>query len=320
MLLDRGQDVDEEGDELEVSCRILAGSKQQGAGVSTERPVVVLSRTVDTVEGLLVQQHNETVLARDLVHHVHYHLVLVVGEVALPEDWSKFELVGSDLVVPGLQGNAEFVAFVLEILHECCDAGGNGREVVVLELLVLGGGVAHQCASCEDKVRPGCIEILVNEEILLLPAKVGMHLGYLWIEELADRYRSVGNGLERLLERCLVVQSFACVRDEHSRYAEGVILDEDGGSRIPSGVTAGLEGGADAAAGEGRGVRLLLNKGLAVEGLDHATLPVVFHQGVMFLGSHFREGLEPVGDVRDAVFERPFLHAFGDLVSRGQVE
>ena len=180
--------------------------------------------------------------------------------------------------------------------------------------------MAHQCASGEDEVGPGCIEVLIHEEILLLPAEVGMYFGHFGVEKLADGYGCIGNGLERFLERCLVVQRLTGVRDEHGRYAEGVVLDEDRRSRVPGGVAARLEGGADASAGEGRGVRLLLDQGLAVEGLDHATLPVVFHQGVVFLGSHFRKGLEPVGDVRNAVSERPLLHAFGDFVSRGQVE
>ena len=75
-----------------------------------------------------------------------------------------------------------------------------------------------------------------------------------------------------------------------------------------------LEGGADAAAGERRGVRLLLGEHLAVEGFDHAAFSVVVDQGVVFLGSTLGQGLEPVGDVGHAVLHRPFFHAAGHAV------
>ena len=44
------------------------------AGVGAEGEVVVLARAVDALEGLLVQQADEAVLGRNLLHELH-HLV-----------------------------------------------------------------------------------------------------------------------------------------------------------------------------------------------------------------------------------------------------
>ena len=55
VLLHGGQDIHEEGDELKIAFSILSGSEKQSASVCTKRPVVVFTRTVHSVEGLLVQ-------------------------------------------------------------------------------------------------------------------------------------------------------------------------------------------------------------------------------------------------------------------------
>ena len=180
--------------------------------------------------------------------------------------------------------------------------------------------MAHQGASGQHQVRPGGKQVLVHEEILLLPAQVGMDFPDLGIEEPADRQGGIVHCLQRFLERRLVVQGLAGVGEEDRRDAERVLLDEDRRRRIPGRVATGLEGGPQAAAREGGCVRLLLDQGLAVEGLDHASLLVVFQQGIVLLGRQVVEGLEPVGDVGDAVAQGPGLHPVGHLVRRLHVQ
>ena len=85
-----------------------------------------------------MKQYHETVLARDLVHKVHHKLVLVVGKVGLTEDRSELELVGSHLVVPGLERNPKTVSGDLKVTHKLGHTGRNSPEIVVVQLLVLG--------------------------------------------------------------------------------------------------------------------------------------------------------------------------------------
>ena len=191
---------------------------------------------------------------------------------------------------------------------------------MVVQLLVLGGIVSEQGPAGDHQVRTGGIEAFVDQEILLLPAQVRIDFCHTGVEVLADGDSRVADGLEGLLERGLVVQGLAGIGNKDSRNAKCVVQDEDRRGRIPRGIAAGFEGGPDTAAREGRGVRLLLGKHLAVKGFDHAAFPVIVDQGVMLFGGTLGQGLEPVGDVRDTVFDRPFFHAAGDTVRRLAVE
>ena len=119
-----------------------------------------------------MQQDHEAVLAGHAVHQVHNHLVLVIGEVGFPEDRRQLELVRGNLVVAGLDRNAEFVSGNLEIPHKCGHTAWDGAEVVVVQLLVLGGVVSHQCPAGNHQVRTGGIEFLIHEEVFLLPAQI----------------------------------------------------------------------------------------------------------------------------------------------------
>ena len=79
-----------------------------------------------------MQQHPEIMTAGNLVHDGHQQLVVVVGQVALLVHRSQLELIGSHLVVTGLDRNAQFQAFVFEIGHEGDDPRGDRAEIVVL--------------------------------------------------------------------------------------------------------------------------------------------------------------------------------------------
>ena len=131
-------DVHKEGDELQVLGGSLARTEEVDSGVGAQRPVIVLTRAVDTLERLLVQQHAEVVTAGYLVHDGHQQLVVIVREVYLLIYGCHLELVGRNLVVTGLEGYSELEALILEILHERDHARGYCTEVVILELLVLG--------------------------------------------------------------------------------------------------------------------------------------------------------------------------------------
>ena len=266
------------------------------------------------------EEHHEAVPAGYGVHQVHHYLVLVVRKVGLAVDRSEFELVGRHLVVPCLKGYAEPVSRYLEVAHERRHPRGNGTEIMVVELLVLGRIVPHKGASCNHQVGAGGIERLVHEEVLLLPAEIGDDLADRRVEEPADGDGGVAHGLQRLLQGSLVVQGLAVVRDEDRGDAERVVLDEHRRCGIPGRISPGLEGGTDASAGERRRVRLLLYQALAVEGLDDPALSVIVDKRVMLLRSTLRKGLEPVRHMGHMVLHSPFLHSSRDPVGSLAVE
>ena len=60
--------VHDECDETQVLFRSLAWCHEQNAVVCSERPVVVLTRTVDALEWFLVEQDSESVSSGNLSH------------------------------------------------------------------------------------------------------------------------------------------------------------------------------------------------------------------------------------------------------------
>ena len=93
-----------------------------------------------------------------------------------------------------------------------------------------------------------------------------------------------------------------------------------GARHVPGRVAAGLEGGAQASAGEARRVRLALHQLLAGEALDDLALSRYLDEGVVLFGGRAGHGLEPVSEVGGPVLERPFLHCVGDGVRGLYVE
>src|SRR5699024_5035523 len=96
------QRIHYEGDETQVLFGQFAGCVEQDTGVRTQRPVIMLAATVDTLEGLFVQQYAETVVTCHFTHQGHDEHVVVYRQVAFLEDGSQLELVGSHFVVTGL--------------------------------------------------------------------------------------------------------------------------------------------------------------------------------------------------------------------------
>ena len=62
-------------------------------------------------------------------------------------DGGHLVLGGSHLVVLGGGGDAQLPELHVQILHECADALTDDAEVLVVQLLTLGGGGAEQGAA-----------------------------------------------------------------------------------------------------------------------------------------------------------------------------
>ncbi len=211
MAIDTHQCLDDKGGEAQVLLSCLAGGMQQHAVVSAQRPVVVLAAAVDACEGLFVEQYTEAVLAGHALHHRHEQHVVVYGQVGFLEYRGQFKLVGSDLVVARLTGDAQFESHDFQLAHEGSHALGYGSEVVVIHLLVLGRVVAHQRASCQQQVGTSRVEAFVYQEVLLLPTEVRGHLFYSRVEVVAHVRSGHVDGMESTQQRSLVVECFARV-------------------------------------------------------------------------------------------------------------
>ena len=222
------QHIDKEREEQQIAIGIAPRRQERAARVGAKRPVAVLARSIDPGKWLFMEQHDEPMLAGDGVHQVHHQLILVVRKIGVAIDGRHLELIGSHLVMPGLQRNAQAQAFDFQFAHERCDTGWNRTEIVVVQLLVFRRHMPHQRPAGYHEVGAGSIQVFIHQEILLLPAQIAVDLVHGGVEEAADGYRSAGNGPDGPLQRRLVVKRLACVSDKNSRDAERIFLDKNG--------------------------------------------------------------------------------------------
>ncbi len=196
---------------------------------------------------------------------------------------------------------------------------------MLVELVPLRRLGAEQRASRRDEIGPLEVVLLVDQEVLLLGADGREHAHGLFVAEQAQgadrRLRQRVHGAQ---QRDLRVERLTRPRDERRRDAQqrtvGVLHDERGRGGVPGRVAAGLERRADAAGRERGGVGLALDELLARELGDRVAVAGRPVEGVVLLGGHPGQRLEPVREVRRALLERPPLHRLRDRVGQRGVE
>ena len=204
------------------SCGVSPGSSRLRARVGAHRPVVVLARAVDAGERLLVQEADEPVAARHVLHHLHRQLLVVAADVRVLEHRRDLVLRRRDLVVARLDRHAELGQLLLGLEHAREHALGDRAEVVVVELVALRRLGAEQRAAGRDQVGALEVEALVDQEVLLLGADRREHArgGRCRRTASARAARVAGQRVHRAQQRDLVVERLAGPRGERGRDAE----------------------------------------------------------------------------------------------------
>ena len=174
-----------------------------------------------------MEQYTEAVLAGHSLHHRHEQHVVVYGQVGFLEYRGQFKLVGSDLVVARLTGDAQFESHDFQLAHEGSHALGYGPEVVVIHLLVLGRVVAHQRTACQQQVGTSSIKSFVHKEVLLLPAEVRRHLLHSRVKVVANLSSSHVHGMKGTQQRSLIIECLARIRDKYGGDTECIVDDKD---------------------------------------------------------------------------------------------
>ncbi len=299
----------EERQKLRVLHGRASGIEQVLTVVGGQTPVVVLARTVNAREGLLVQQADKIVLESDLLHQLHGELVLVGSEVCGREYRRVLVLRRSDLVMLGLGGYAEPPQMLVEILHIIGNAFLYRAEIVVVKLLPLGSGSAEQRSARENKVLSLIVSRLVDEEVLLFRADGSDNALCGLVAEQAEYTQSrVGYHVHGSQQRGLFIKRLARIRIERGGNVQRALLYERVGGRVPSRVAARLERRSDTARRKARRVGLALDKLLARKLHNHRAVAHRRDEAVVLLGGDARHRLKPVRIVGRALFDRPVLH------------
>ena len=316
--LDKGRQKQQE---LGVLAGGLAGFEEIFAGVGVQRPVVVLAGAVDAGEGLFVEQAHQTVAVGYLLHDLHGQLVLVAGGVGVGVDGGHLMLRGGHLVVLGLAENAQSPQRLVQILHVRGDPGFDGAEVVILQLLALGGLGTEQRPAAEAQVLPLLEKLLIHQEVLLLGTHLsGDPLGLRVAEEAQDPDGLAAHLVHGAQQGGLFVQRLAGVGAKDGGDAQGALFDEGEGRGVPGGVAPGLKGGPQAAGGEGGSVGLAPDQLLAGELHDDLAAAHGGDEAVVLFGGDAGHGLEPMGVMSGSLLHGPLLHGLGDLVGGADVQ
>ena len=194
---------------------------------------------------------------------------------------------------------------------------------MLVELVPLRRLGAEQGAPAREQVGTLEVVLLLDQEVLLLGPDRGVDALDVLAEQLQRLGRRARQRVHRAQERDLVVQRLTGPGDERGRDAEDravrVLHDERRRGRVPGGVATRLEGGAQAAGRERRGVRLALDQRLAGELGDRLALRGGRVEGVVLLGGQPRQRLEPVRVVGRALLHRPGAHRLRDVVGQRRV-
>ena len=294
--------------------------KQVLAGIAVQRPVVVLAGTVDPRKGLFMQQADQAVPGRHAFHRLHGELVLIHRDIAGAVNRRALMLRGSDLVVLRCGGDAHLPQLRIQIRHELTDAFADDAEVLILQLLSLGRGRAEERPSGIDQVAALEVALPVHYEVFLFRADGEQNpLRLLIPEKPQNPHRLLRQRLHGSQKRRFVVQSLAGVGNEDRRDAQdrsaGHLLDKGGRGHIPRGIASCIMGGAQAAGGEGGGVRLTHDELFAGQIQDDlAHLIRRSQEGIVLFRRDAGQGLEPVRVVGCTFFNGPLHHGLGHHV------
>ena len=156
--------------ELQVLDRSLARRQEVHPCIGLHRPVAVLAASVDAVERFLVENHFQMVLLGHFRHENHQEHVLVNSLGGLAEHRCALELVRSHLVMSCLARDGQLQCLDFQFLHKCLNSVGDGSEIMVIHLLVLGTFMAHQGASGKHQVGTRRVQACIHQKVLLLRA------------------------------------------------------------------------------------------------------------------------------------------------------
>ena len=80
-------------------------------------------------------------------HGGHQQLVMIDGQIRLFENRGTLELIRGHLVMTGLDRNSQAMTLVFQFFHESRNPCRDGTEILILQLLILRGRMAHERAT-----------------------------------------------------------------------------------------------------------------------------------------------------------------------------
>ena len=140
---------------------------------------------------------------------------MVGGDIGGGKDGGQLVLGRRHLVMLGLGQYAQLPKLLVQLLHKSGNAGADGTEVVILQLLPFGRFGAEQRAAGKDQILTLLEGRLIHQEILLLRPYRGVDPRADGVaEQPEDAQRLAVDSLHAAQQRRLFIQRLAAVRTE----------------------------------------------------------------------------------------------------------
>ena len=102
IIVHRLQHSAEKEQELRVLCRGVPRFQEVDSRIGGDRPIIMLTASVDSFEGFFVEQAYHIVFLGDFLHNLHRQLIVIDGDVRGCVNGSEFMLGGRGVVMLGL--------------------------------------------------------------------------------------------------------------------------------------------------------------------------------------------------------------------------
>ena len=119
-------------------------------------------------------------------HGGHQQLIMIDSQIRLFKNRGTFELIRGHLVMTGFDRNSQTMTLVFQLLHESRNPCRDRTEILILQLLILRGRMAHERTTTQFQIGTGIIQSLIHQKIFLFPSQRGNHSLHVFIEILAN--------------------------------------------------------------------------------------------------------------------------------------
>ena len=242
-------------------------------------------------------------------HGRHQQLIVVISQIGLFENRSKFELVRSHLIVAGFYRDSQLLTFVFQILHKSNHPSRYRTEIMIIQLLIFSTFMSHHRPAGKYQIRTGRPQAFVYQKIFLLPSQIREHFFHLRVEIPANIHSRTVYCLECPQKRGLEIQGLPRISNKDSRYTKGRIDNKGRRTRIPGTISPGFKCIAKTTARKTGSIRFLLYQQLSCELFQHSSFVIGLDKSIVFLRSSSRQGLKPMRIVSSSHILSPLFHS-----------
>ena len=141
------QNTGENKKELDILMRCFARLQKIDAVVCSQRPVIMLTGTIDACKWLLMKQAAHTMTACHFFKDTHHHLIVVSRNIGRSIDRSKLVLSRSHFIMLGFCCDSKLPALFIDFFHICGNSLTDSSQIMIVHFLALWRHRAEQSSA-----------------------------------------------------------------------------------------------------------------------------------------------------------------------------